>query len=267
MDSITLDSCLLLHNKSKKVFNLHLMFGTDNSSSRKPIKQFIYHFERTLLPFRNQAEAYWIQGEKIQELIISEAPNYKKYFNRIVEIYQELSYVYLNGCNAIGRAIEDLKDIPRRYTVYRRIRRERRIARKEYFSICEQFDKEKENKSQNIGVIELKKTELGKVLLEKDILYSSYRLKYKSFYLRRLKSGFQRYGDAITNIHIQESGFLNELSILFKSIKDHATEMDRILIPCKVEHVVLEKVPSPDAESFSQSQASDSDDASSSGDE
>ena len=201
---------------------------------------------KTVNTLRRQSSAFSDLSKSIIGIIQTEAPNYASYFEKISEIYKRLSYIYMNSSYQVDRALEDLKDINARFDVVKRSENERNAAKNQFNIACVEADKAykgivKDNPqtTERYQQSMRKRSEMAQQLVFKDQELLEQRKKYRAFTMRRIKSAWQRYGQALADLYVLESAAFNELAVFYKSIKDHASEPEKILSKIRVNQVPL----------------------------
>ena len=203
----------------------------------KELFELTEEMSKTVGALNNQSTAFAELSTSILSLIQSEAPSFKQYFERISATYKRLSYIYANGAVTVDRALEDLRDINARFAVVKRIEGQRNTAKANFNESCSSansaykaMNPEKPETKDNYEKAMKKRTECAQKLFDEDKNLLEYRKKFKAFSMRRIKSGWERYGEALSNIYVMESASFNELAKLYKSIRDHATDPEKILV-------------------------------------
>jgi hypothetical protein len=202
----------------------------------KELLEFTEEMTKTVGALKNQSTAFVELSSSILALIDSEAPSFIKYFEHISEIYTRLSYIYANGADALDRALEDFRDINARFAVVKRLEAQRNAARANYTDSCAAVDsafssinQEKPETKENHEKAIKKRTECMQKLIDEDKSLLECRRKFRAFSIRRIKSGWARYGEALSSIYALENASFNELAKQYKSIRDHATDPEKIL--------------------------------------
>ena len=211
------------------------MIDSISTPSKQQLRAFIYDLEHNCHDLKVKSNYIYEQSLSIYNIVENESPNFCKYIDNIVEIYKNLKNLYENSLHSFYRSINDLKDIFIRHKVYKRIRKERRSLRDAFSRSIRALESvNPEDPEKDIKMPELieKRFQTSREYLNKCKEFYDYRKKFQKFYFNRFKNAFYLYGETITHLYIKESAIYNELSKLFKSIKIHSSEPEKIL--CKV---------------------------------
>ena len=202
----------------------------------KELFEFTEELTKTVTTLETQSTAFSNLSNTILVLIQKETPNFIPYFEKISQVYERLSNIYQNSAYAVDRAIEDLRDINARFGVVKRVESERGAAKAHFNNACKEADaaykaiqQEKPQTTTFYKNCIKKRSEMAQKLVEKDQELLEQRKKYRAFSMRRIKSAWQRYGTALAELYVHESATFNELATLFRSIKEHSTEPEKIL--------------------------------------
>ena len=201
-----------------------------------------------------QSQAFSKLGPSMMSLVSSESPNYQIFFEKIIEIYANLSRYYSRSAKDIERALEDLKDIDQRYIVVKRVESERATVKAAFDIVSENCDNayklmnpEKPETVSNYEKAFKIRQEAAQKLFDADNYLLQYNKKFHLFTIRRIKSAWSLYGKALTNLYTLEAGAYSELTTLYKAIRDHYKEPDKILNAMKmnVPPAIFEKIINP----------------------
>ena len=218
------------------------------------LTSFVKQMGQTAKTLEVQSQAFSKLGPTIMNLVSSESPNYQIFFEKIVEIYANLSRYYSRSAKDVERALEDLKDIDQRYVVVKRIEGERATIKAAFDIVSDNCDnayklmnpEKPETVSNYEKAFQIRK-EAAQKLFDADNNLLQYNKKFHLFTIRRIKSAWSLYGKALTNLYTLEAGAYSELSTLYKAIRDHSKDPEKILNALKlnVPPAIFEKMLNP----------------------
>jgi len=203
---------------------------------KKDLMNFVEKLETAAKAMEAQSLCFRSLGDEQLQVVSKEAPSFRLYFERIQEVYENLSDIYLKSYRSVCRSIEDLKDINYRFVAFVQMDRDRITFQKKYVSACNKlgstkllFDKSKPETIENYKTSFFERNEIASELLDKTKCLLQQKKKFELFSSRRMKSAWERYGETLSNLYVMESASMNELSILYKSIRDHAGDQPKLM--------------------------------------
>ena len=205
------------------------------------LTNFIKQMGHTVKTLDQQAQAFSKLGPSMMSLVRSESPNYQIFFEKVIDIYSNLARYYSRSAKEVDRALEDLRDINHRYVVVKRLEGERANVKQAFDVVSENCDNvykmmnpEKPDTVSNYDKAFKMRQEAAQKLFDADTQLLDYNKRFRLFTVRRVKSAWSRYGKALTTLYTLEAGAYSELSTLFKAIRDHYKEPEKVLNALKM---------------------------------
>lgn len=176
-------------------------------------------------------------GQTLYALVRSEAPTYSVYFERVKEIYENLSMNYKIAAGEQNRAIEDIHDIVIRYPILLKLENERNEMKKIYEDINQKYKqakidmklKETQETLAKYRNARIERAEYASKLLEKSTEYMNYRQRFDKFVTNRSTNAWQLYAKSIERTAKDEATLMTKLSDICKSICDNVDNPQAII--------------------------------------
>lgn len=176
-------------------------------------------------------------GQTLYALVKSEAPAYSVYFERVKEIYENLSMNYKIAAGEQNRAIEDIHDIVIRYPILQKIENERNEMKKAYEEINSRYKqikidmklKETQETLAKYRNARIERAQYASKLLEKTTEYMNYRERFDKFVTNRSTNAWKIYAKSIERTAKDEASLMTKLADICKTICDNVDNPQAII--------------------------------------
>ena len=214
---------------------LNYLFG--KPTGIEDLEKLIQQLEAINEKMLSRSQSSSALGNSIYSLVKSEAPTFAVYFERVKEIYDNLSINYKLANQEQARAIEDLKDIIIRYPILQKLEKERDELKKVYDEGNKKYKEAKanlkaEDTPDNLNKyrnLRIERANLASKLIEKSEEYIDYRNRFNKFTANRSVDCWSRYGKSIERAAKEEAGLMAKLTDLCRSLRDNVNSPTTIL--------------------------------------
>jgi len=165
-----------------------------------------------------------------RKLIHENMPYFEKFLLMTFNNFDKIIGIDMKSINEQNRCVEDLNDILCRNQVLIRLNSEKRDLEKQFYKAKAALDMNKPLSQEQIIANRNKAVEIAQKLkiCIYQIMESEKRMNL--FMFRRIKSAIIRFGKSLENESSLESAIFNSLCTVFRSIRDHAHEPNKIVL-------------------------------------